>query len=96
MSWNFDMKAAPKDGTLLQLLIDHSEAEPDGCAGGFEDGPRTRTMGFNNFDNDEQDVWKFPGWDWCHDCITEQGCGIPIAWDFMLPLPEKETKDGHM
>lgn len=84
--WNYDMKAAPRDGTLLQLLIAHDDGVD--CGGGFDDDELSRTMGFNNFDNDEQDIWKFPGWDWCHDCITEQGCGHPVAWALMLPLPQ--------
>ncbi len=87
MTWNFDMAAAPKDNSLLQLLIRHDDG--DDCGGGFDDNNITRTMGFNNLDNDGIDEWKFPGWNWCHDCITEQGCGIPIAWAPMLPLPEQ-------
>lgn len=94
--WNFDMLAAPKDGTLLQLLIEHDEDDGDNsCDGGFENEVRTRVMGFNNGADDGEDVWKFPGWDWCHDCIIEQGCGKPIAWALMLPLPHTEAgRDG--
>lgn len=83
--WNFDMSAAPKNGTLLQLLIEHDEE--GACGGGFENAEFTRVMGFNNGADDGEDVWKFPGWDWCNDYITEQGCGTPIAWAFMLPPP---------
>lgn len=82
MTWNFDMSAAPKDNTLLQLLIQQGDHN---C--GFEDADVTRTMGFNNFTDDGVDEWKFPGWSWTHDCILEQGHGIPIAWALMLPHP---------
>lgn len=78
------IETAPRDGTLLQLLI--QQDEDHGC--GFDDDDVTRTMGFNNFDNDEIDEWKFPGWSWTHDCINEQGHGTPIAWALMLPLPD--------
>ncbi|WP_425065568.1 hypothetical protein [Reyranella sp.] len=86
LAWNYDMTTAPKDNSLLQLLLRHDDG--DDCSGGFDDAELTRTMGFNNFVNDGIDEWKFPGWDWCGDCITEQGCGIPIAWAPMLPLPD--------
>lgn len=85
--WNYDMTKAPRDNTLLQLLIQHDEDEGSGCDGGFENETITRVMGFNNGADDGEDVWKFPGWDWCQDCIIEQGCGTPIAWALMLPAP---------
>lgn len=83
VDWNFDMSAAPRDGELLQLLVDDKDHQ-----GGFDDNDPSRTMGFNNFDNDNEDIWKFPGWSWSHDFITEQGGGKPIAWALMLPIPE--------
>jgi hypothetical protein len=92
-AWNYDMSAAPKDGTLLQLLLDHSADDGTGeCDGGFEDALRTRVMGFNNGDNDGQDRWMFPGWDWCQDCIIPQGCGTPIAWAPMIERPAELTE----
>ena len=39
----------------------------------------SRTIGFNNFDNDEQDVWMTAGWNWCNDYFTE-GNGVPVLW----------------
>lgn len=84
VDWNFDMASAPRDGTLLQLIVSHGN---DGSSDGFDDNDPSRTMGFNNFDNDGEDAWKFPGWSWSHDFITEQGKGNPIAWALMLPLP---------
>ena len=84
--WNYDMSEAPRDNTLLQLLI--KQQDDHNC--GFDDADVTRTMGFNNFDNDDVDEWKFPGWSWTHGCINEQGHGTPIAWALMLPLPAVE------
>lgn len=81
--WNFVMLEAPHNGTLLLLLI--QQDEDHNC--GFDDAEITRTMGFNNKDNDEIDEWKFPGWSWTHDCIIEQGHGVPVAWALMPALP---------
>lgn len=80
MTWNYDMKAAPRDGTLLQLLVkDHN--------GSFDDANPSRTIGFNNFDDDGEDAWIFPGWNWENDFITDDRAGVPVAWALMLPLP---------
>lgn len=74
---------APRDGTLLLLLIGPAEREQP-----IEDtaGP-SRTIGHNNFDNDGEDVWAFAGWCWNHDHYTE-GKGKPVAWQ---PFPETEV-----
>jgi len=72
---------APKDGTLIQLLIDTDDAREhplEDTAGG------SRTIGQNNFDNDGEDRWQFAGWCWEHDHYT-QGHGTPTHW---MPLPE--------
>lgn len=83
-NWCFDMTLAPRDGTLLQLLI---QFETDDWFDGFDDDNPSRTFGFNNFDHDGEDKWQFPAWSWDHDCILAQGHGRPIAWASMLPLP---------
>lgn len=70
------MKEAPKDGTLLLLLIanDNSREHP------LEDSDKaTITIGHNNFDNGDIDLWQFAGWCWSHDHYTE-GIGNVIAW----------------
>jgi hypothetical protein len=54
--WNFDIRAAPKDGTLLLLLIEAREHALDDTAW------LSRSVGFNNFAHDGEDVWKFAGW----------------------------------
>jgi hypothetical protein len=82
--WCFDMSKAPRNGTLLQLLVQRGDGDH---MDGFDDSNPSRTMGFNDFDNTQVDRWQFPGWNWSHDFITTQGDGTPIGWALMLPLP---------
>jgi hypothetical protein len=70
-----DMAYAPRDGTLLRLLVEFDEHST-------EDEDQAPTIGANNFDNDEQDEWLFAGWCWTHDHWV-QGKGAPIGW---LPM----------
>lgn len=75
--------SAPKDGTLLLLLLaatDDREHALDDTAG------LSRTVGFNNFENDGEDVWQLAGWCWSHDHFTE-GKGKPVQW---MKYPYKE------
>ena len=72
------MGTAPKDGTMLCLLVDYSG---DG-ANPLEDATQAWTIGFNNLADTEDDVWQFAGWSWEQDCFTE-GHGEVIGW---LPL----------
>lgn len=74
--WNYDMAQAPRNGTLLLLLIipDENRDHP------LEDTANpSLSIGHNNFDNDGDDVWQFAGWSWEQDCYTE-GRGKPGAW----------------
>ncbi|WP_350649698.1 hypothetical protein [Pseudomonas sp. HY13-MNA-CIBAN-0226] len=72
-----DMESAPRDGTLLRLLVSFDEHST-------EDADEAPTIGANNFDNDGEDVWRFSGWCWTHDHFT-QGVGTPGGW---LPMIE--------
>lgn len=72
-----DMESAPKDGTLLRLLVSFNEHST-------EDADEAPTIGANNFENDGEDVWRFAGWCWSHDHFT-QGVGTPVGW---LPMIE--------
>lgn len=76
MTFNHDMSEAPRDGSLLLLLIEAGE-ERDNALDDTA-GP-SRTVGFNNFVNDGEDKWLFAGWCWSDDHFTE-GAGKPIAW----------------
>lgn len=71
-----DIKDAPRDGTLVRLLVDYSGEEADHP---LEDDTVAWTIGANNFDNDLIDTWKFAGWCWSHDHFTE-GRGKVIGW----------------
>jgi hypothetical protein len=77
------IETAPKDGTLLVLLVDYEDGEH-----ALENEMVARTIGFNNFDNDGEDEWKFSGWCWSHDHFV-QGSGKPIGWQ-PLPAAPKE------
>lgn len=84
-----DMATAPKDGTLVRLLVEFEHhATEDG------EGPQP-TIGSNTYDNHRDfDEWQFAGWSWEHDCYT-QGVGKPIGWLPMLnDTPCEATTDG--
>jgi hypothetical protein len=71
-----DMATAPRDGTLVRLLVEFTDHPT-------EDSNPAPTIGANSFDHDDSvDEWKFAGWCWTHDHFTE-GKGEPIGW---LPL----------
>lgn len=76
--------SAPKDGTLIRLLVDYSS---DDAAGALEDAAEAWTIGFNNLRDTGDDEWQFAGWNWSHDCFTE-GHGKVIGWlPFHLAAP---------
>jgi len=80
------IEEAPKDGTLLLLLVDYSG---DQAGAPLEDDTLARTIGANNFDNDGEDAWRFAGWCWSHDHYTE-GQRRPVKFillDDVAPTP---------
>jgi hypothetical protein len=72
----FPMDTAPRDGTIVRLLVDYSgEGEHP-----LEDDEIAWTIGANSSqDTGEDEPWRFAGWCWSHDHWTE-GKGRPIAW----------------
>ncbi|WP_296277778.1 hypothetical protein [Pseudomonas sp. UBA7530] len=76
-----DMATAPRDGTLVRLLVEFTEHAT-------EDADQAPTIGANNFENDGEDRWQFAGWCWSHDHFT-QGKGEPIGWLPMLDEPRR-------
>lgn len=83
------METAPKNCTMVRLLINYSD-EHDGDNPLEDSAEPTATIGFCNDDNvldGEGAGWQFAGWDWSQDCFTE-GSGKPIAWaPYEGPLP---------
>lgn len=75
----FEVITAPKDGTMMRLLVDYTGED---SSGRLEDEDQAWTIGFNDLDNTGDDEWKFAGWCWSHDHFTE-GHGVVIGW---LPL----------
>lgn len=73
---------APKNGTLLLLLIGSDDARRHPIEDTAEG---SRTLGHNNFDHDGTDEWLFAGWCWDHDHYV-QGKGTPTHW---MPVPAK-------
>lgn len=78
------IETAPKDGTLILLLIEGGENST-------EDANVWRTIGVNNRDNDGEDLWHFAGWCWTHDHFTD-GSGEVVGWS---PIPAIEKVIGE-
>ncbi|QIO88859.1 hypothetical protein G9274_002544 [Stenotrophomonas rhizophila] len=73
------MDTAPRDGTLVRLLVDFDENAIEDSIGA------TWTIGACSDDNVSEGArigWQFAGWCWTHDHFT-QGTGTPVGW---LPL----------
>ena len=86
------METAPRDGTMIRLLVDFTEHAT-------EDTPEPAwTIGANNDANvgdDEREGWKFAGWCWTHDHFT-QGEGTPVGWLPMLAAaPQPPAKENE-
>lgn len=79
------MSTAPRDGTMLRLLVRFTEHAT-------ADAEQAWTIGSNSFDANGDDLWQFAGWCWTHDHFTE-GKGEPIAW---LPLHDVSTAESLM
>jgi hypothetical protein len=80
------MDSAPKDGTLLRLLVVFTDNNIDDTG-----DEATWTIGNNNADNTGVDEWEFVGWCWAHDHFTN-GEGTPVSWLPLIPDEEGGTK----
>lgn len=79
------IETAPKDGTMLRLLVDYEGVEnwmP------LTDDNQSWTIGFNDLQNIGEDEWVFVGWNWSQDCFGT-GEGKVIGW-----LPFDAIKKG--
>lgn len=74
VGWHQIDDQTPRDGTLLELVVDYSDG-----GGPLHDAIIAPTIGFNNLANDGEDRWQFAGWCWTHDHFTA-GNGKVIAW----------------
>lgn len=74
------METAPKDGTLLRLLVNFDDHAIEDGAGPFA------TVGTNYRDDTGQDAWQIVGWCWEQDQFID-GVGTPIGWLPMLSTP---------
>jgi len=79
-----DMASAPRDGTLVRLLVEFTEHATEDS----ESMP-SPTIGANSYDHTGEDVWQFAGWSWEQDCFT-QGAGDPIGWLPLLDTPHTD------
>ena len=81
-----DMATAPRDGTLVRLLVEFTEhaTEDEGFT---EVG--SPTIGANYFKDTGEDVWQFAGWSWEQDCFT-RGAGEPVGWLPLLDTPRAD------
>lgn len=79
-----DMATAPRDGTLVRLLVEFTEHATEDS-----DAMPSPTIGANSFDHTGEDVWQFAGWSWEQDCFT-QGAGEPVGWLPMLDTPRAD------
>lgn len=80
-----DIATAPRDGTMVWLLIDYGAYGEHPLA----DASRAWTIGFNN--NDHQgddwpaDKWQYVGWNWEQDCFCNHETdnhkiGVVAGW----------------
>lgn len=72
---------APRDGTLVRLLLDYSDEENWVQ---LEDKIQAWTIGYNTLADTGDDEWIIVGWDWSQDCWCE-GSGKIIGWLPFVP-----------
>ena len=81
------METAPRNGTMVRLLVEFSDHATEDCVG------PAWTIGACYDDNvgaGEGIGWQFAGWCWSHDHFTE-GRGTPVGWLPMLSTYERPT-----
>lgn len=85
-----DIATAPKDGSMLELLVDYSDGDHP-----LEDELQAATIGFNDLSNTGEDEWKFVGWCWTHDHFVD-GKGKVIGWRHRATPPDKVNSDAGL
>lgn len=84
-----DMANAPRDGTLVRLLVEFTEHATEDS-----DAMPCPTIGANSFDQTGEDVWQFAGWSWEQDCFTH-GEGEPVGWLPLLDTPHADPAEAE-
>lgn len=92
LGWQ-SMETAPKDGTMLHLLVRPGQEELDPFTSFHDSREPYETIGFNQLSDTTIDEWQFAGWDWCHDCITD-GHGEVIGWRAFGVATTEGSDDG--
>lgn len=82
-----DIGTAPRDGTLVRLLVDFTEHATEDS-----EAMPSPTIGANSFDHTGEDLWQFAGWSWEQDCFT-QGAGEPVGWLPLLDTPHADPAE---
>lgn len=82
-----DMATAPRDGTLVRLLVEFTEHATEDS-----EAMPSPTIGANSFDHTGEDLWQLAGWSWEQDCFT-QGEGEPVGWLPMLDTPHADPAE---
>lgn len=84
------MSTAPKDGTMLRLLV---RFDGDSSVGAFEDADTGWTIGANNLANTGDDQWDVVGWDWEQDTFRQAHTAEPIGWLPFLTAALGQSKE---
>lgn len=71
-------ETAPKDGRLVELLVEGDDNHT-------EDEKRWRTIGHNQRDTTGEDLWELAGWNWSHDFWCEARNFRVIGWRDIRP-----------
>lgn len=81
-----DIDEAPKDGTLVTLLVQYHTNQIDDQ---LADEPQV-TIGQNSADHTGEDRWDIVGWCWAHDHFTDATARV-IGW---RPFNREVPTDG--
>ncbi len=78
------IESAPRDGTLLRLLVEFEDHATE------DDAVAAPTIGSNSFDLNGENCWQFAGWNWTQDHWTD-GVGKPVGWMWFMDASVKEV-----
>jgi hypothetical protein len=71
------LETAPKDGTIVQLLVQFVDHPPgqksvlNGAGPLYDTADPCWTIGGNTVENTGVDHWQFVGWNWEQDCFVD-------------------------